>query len=167
MQVDARKKLPRYRVSKNFSGVQIGELLIDYLGEDRMSGELNASVNVQTAGEWVSALKKNSNGTMKLAFTDGALKGFNLRHSIDKAKAKLNQQPAPSEETLKTDFSALGLSGKISNGVFSSNDLKLQAPLLRVGGEGKADLNNDTVDYLINARIVGLKRFLGWRGLLV
>ncbi len=155
VQIDVRKQLPKYRVSQNLSGVQIGPLLTDYLGEERITGELNASVELQTWGEWLSALIKNSNGTMKLAVTDGALKGFNLRYSIEKAKAKLNRQPAPPEQVLKTDFSALGLSGKIRNGVFSSNDLRLQAPLLRVGGEGQADLNNSRVDYLVKVRLVG------------
>ncbi|MCH8106111.1 MAG: AsmA family protein [Proteobacteria bacterium] len=155
VQVDTRNKIPKYRVSKNFSGVQIGELLTDYLGEDRITGVLNASVNLRTRGEWLSALKKNSNGTMKLAFTDGALRGFNLRYSIDKARAKLKRQPAPSEQVQKTDFSALGLSGKIKNGIFSSTDLNLQAPFLRVGGEGKANLNNDTIDYLVRVKLVG------------
>ena len=41
------------------------------------------------------------------------------------------------------------------NGVFKSDDLNLQAPALRVGGKGQADLNNDTVDYLVKAKLVG------------
>ena len=41
------------------------------------------------------------------------------------------------------------------NGVFSSKDLDLQAPLLRVGGKGSADLNSELVDYLVNAKLVG------------
>ena len=92
---------------------------------------------------------------MNLMFKDGAVKGFNLRYTIDRAKAKLNKQPAPAEALQTTDFSALGLSGKIKNGVFSSNDLNLEAPLLRVGGEGKANLNDNTVDYLVKAKLVG------------
>jgi len=155
VQIDARSKTPKYRVSKTLKGVQIGKLMTDFIGEERINGELAAKVEVSTSGEWLSALKKNSNGTMNLMFKDGAIKGFNLRYSIDKAKAKLNKQPPPSEALQTTDFSALGLSGKIKNGVFTSNDLKLEAPLLRVGGEGKADLNDNTVDYLVKAKLVG------------
>jgi hypothetical protein len=36
------------------------------------------------------------------------------------------------------DFSSLELSGKINNGVINSKDLNLQAPIMRVGGEGQA-----------------------------
>lgn len=58
-------------------------------------------------------------------------------------------------EMLQTDFSALDISGVIKNGVFSSDDLNLQAPLVRVGGKGDANLNNNTVDYTVTAKLVG------------
>jgi AsmA protein len=92
---------------------------------------------------------------MSLAFLNGALNGFNLRQSIDVAKAKFSGGDPPAEKTLKTDFTSLTLSGVIRKGVFSSDDLDLQAPLLRVSGKGKADLNRDEVDYLVYAKLVG------------
>jgi AsmA protein len=92
---------------------------------------------------------------MRLAFVDGALNGFNIRQSIEEAKAKLKGNDAPAGKTRKTDFSSLTISGVIKNGVFSSDDLDLQAPLLRVGGKGSADLNREVVDYLVNAKLVG------------
>ena len=42
--------------------------------------------------------------------------------------------------------------------MFSSDDLDLQAPLLRVGGKGMADLNREEVDYLVNAKVVGTSK---------
>ncbi len=154
IQIDAKGTAPKYKVSKNLKNVQVGKLLTDFSGEDKISGSMAAGVSITTQGEWLSQLKKNSNGSMSLTFTDGALKGFNLRYLIDKAKAKLKGQPGPDEEAQKTDFSALSLTGKIRKGVFSSDDLDLQAPALRVGGEGKADLNNETVDYLVKTKLV-------------
>ncbi|MDH5355516.1 MAG: AsmA family protein [Gammaproteobacteria bacterium] len=154
IQIDAKGKLPKYQVIKDLQKVQVGKLLTDFTGKDQISGNMTAGVSVTTQGEWLSQLKKNSNGSMSLAFVDGALNGFNLRYSIDKAKAKLKGQPAPEGDVQKTDFSALSLTGKIKSGVFSSNDLDLQAPALRVGGEGQADLNNETVDYLVKAKLV-------------
>ena len=135
--IDVRGDLPKYGVGKSFRDVQVGELLKDYMGESPISGRMNAEVNLTTRGEWVSKLKQNSNGTMQLAFLDGALNGFNLRQSIDAAKARLRGDDASEEKTRKTDFSSLTISGVIKNGVFSSDDLDLQAPLLRVGGKGR------------------------------
>jgi AsmA protein len=153
--IDARGNLPKYGVNKSVQGIQIGDLLKDYSGTDAISGTLNAEVNLATSGEWISKLKSNSNGSMNLEFLDGALNGFNIRHSIDTAKARFSGDDPPPEETLKTDFSSLTVSGVIKNGVFSSNDLDMQAPLLRVSGAGSANLVKESVDYRVNAKLVG------------
>ena len=153
--IDVKSDKPKYDVSKTIQGVQVGDLLKDYSGKAAISGLLNAKVDLTTNGEWLSKLKLNSNGTMQLEFLDGALNGFNLRQSIDAAKAKFSGKDAPPKETLQTDFSSLTISGVIRNGVFSSDDLDLQAPLLRVGGKGSANLNSEMVDYLVNAKLVG------------
>lgn len=155
LRLDLRDDLPKYRLNKKIQGVQIGALLADFIGEDRISGVLNANVSLTTQGEWLSVLKKNSNGDIALLLKDGALNGFNIRHSIDKAKAKLKGDSEPSAQESKTDFSSLEVSGLIKQGVFISDDLNLQAPVMRVGGEGQVDLNNDTVDYLVNVKLVG------------
>ena len=39
--------------------------------------------------------------------------------------------------------------------VFKSDDLDLQAPLLRIGGKGSANINTEMVDYLVDAKLVG------------
>ena len=155
VRLDVNGALPKYRVNKKIQGVQIGALLTDLNGEDRINGVLNANVSLSTQGEWLSVLKKNSNGDIALALRDGALKGFNIRHSIDKAKAKLKGDSEPPKQESQTDFSSLELNGLIKKGVFISNDLKLQAPIIRVSGEGQVDLNNETVNYLVNAKLVG------------
>jgi AsmA protein len=155
IQIDAKGRVPKYQVNKNLEGVQVGKLLKDFSGQDKISGALTSAVDLRTSGEWLSELKKNSNGDISLAFSDGAIKGFNLRYLVEKAKAKISGEKAPDESAQKTDFSALSLTGNIINGVFHSDDLNLQAPALRVGGEGKANLNNNTVDYLVKAKLVG------------
>ena len=155
VRLDVNGALPKYRVNKKIQGVQIGALLTDLNGENRINGVLNANVSLSTQGEWLSVLKKNSNGDIALALRDGAVKGFNIRHSIDKAKAKLKGDSEPPKQESQTDFSSLELSGLIKKGVFISNDLKLQAPIIRVSGEGQVDLNNETVNYLVNAKLVG------------
>ncbi|MDH3448062.1 MAG: AsmA family protein [Gammaproteobacteria bacterium] len=153
--IDVNSNLPKYGIEESVQAVRVGELLRDFTGEETISGNFDASAKLDTSGEWLSELKRNLNGTMKLSFLDGALNGFNVRHSIDTAKARLGGQEPPPLQNLKTDFSELNLSGVIRNGVFSSDDLKLQAPLLRVGGKGTADLNTEVVDYLVRAKLVG------------
>ncbi|MBT8435642.1 MAG: AsmA family protein, partial [Gammaproteobacteria bacterium] len=152
--LDAKSDIPKYGITKSIQGVQVGDLLKDFSGEATIVGTLNAEANLTTRGEWLSKLKQNSNGSLNLAFLDGAVMGFNIRQSIEAAKAKFSGKEAPPAETLKTDFSSLTISGVIKNGVFSSDDLDLQAPLLRVGGKGNANLNTEEIDYQVNAKLV-------------
>ncbi len=153
--VDVRGAVPVYKISKKIDGVEIGGLLVDYAALDTLAGALSADVEVTTRGESVRQLKANSDGRMNLAVLDGALKGFNVRHAIAAAKARLRGEPAPPKQDQKTDFSSLTLAGEISRGVFSSKDLDLQAPLLRARGSGSANLVDNTINYLINAKLVG------------
>ncbi len=153
--IDVNSDTPEYAIDKSLKSVQVGKLLKDFTGEETISGDFNADAHLTTSGEWLSELKKNLNGRMKLAFLDGALNGFNIRHSIDEAKAKISGKEPPAKEMLRTDFSSLSLSGAIRKGVFRSDDLDLQAPLLRVGGKGRANLVRETVDYTVVAKLVG------------
>lgn len=158
VQVNAQGKQPVYTVNKKLSSFQIGKFLQDFMGDDRVSGDANLEVNLKTQGEWLSQLKSNLDGDMNILIKDGALKGFNLRQRVESAKARLKGKQPPEQEQRKTDFSALSLSGVIQQGVFRSDDLNLQAPLIRVGGKGSADLAKETVDYLVNAKLVGTSK---------
>jgi len=155
VQVNAQGELPRYRVSNKLSSFQIGQFLKDFIGDDPVSGNANLDVNLTSSGEWLSQLKSDLNGNLQVKVLDGALSGFNLRHEVDKAKARLKGKKVPEQEVEQTDFSALSLSGVINNGVLSSDDLNIEAPLIRVGGQGSANLVQETVDYLVNAKLVG------------
>lgn len=155
IQVNVQGEKPVYKITNRLSSFQIGRFLKDFMGDDRVSGGANIELDLTTRGEWLSQLKSALDGDMKIAITDGTLKGINLRHALDAAKAKLKGKKVPEQQSRQTDFSALSLSGVIRQGVFSSQDLNMQAPLVRVGGKGSADLAKETVDYLVNAKLVG------------
>ena len=123
--VDVTRDNPRYRIEQSLAGVRVGELLKDFTGEDRILGNANLEASLTTRGTRLSRLRRNLNGTLEIAFLDGALNGFNLRHEIERAKAKLRGQKPPAAQTLRTDFSSLKLSGVIENGVFKSDDLDI------------------------------------------
>ena len=100
-------------------------------------------------------MKQTLNGKLGFAFTDGAVKGFNLAAMLRKAQAQLNGQPAP-EETgpNQTDFSELSGTASVTNGIMRNRDLLAKSPLLRVQGEGDIDLPKETLDYLVTAKVV-------------
>ncbi len=152
--INVQGKQPVYSVKQKLSSFQVGQFLQDLNGEDPVSGNASFIMDITTRGEWLSKLKSNLYGDLSMLVKDGALKGFNLRHKIDSAKARLRRKDKPVLEQRQTDFSALSFSGVIKGGVFSSDNLDMQAPLLRVGGKGSVDIVKETVDYLVNAKVV-------------
>ncbi len=154
IKINAQGDKPEYTVIKQLSSFQIGQFLLDFMGDDKVSGDANLGINLTTSGEWLSKLKANLNGDIDVLIKDGALTGFNLRHKIESARARLRREKEPELIERKTDFSALSLSGKIKNGVLTTDDLDMQAPLVRVGGKGSVDLSRESVDYLVNAKLV-------------
>ena len=155
VKLDARGEKPVYSVHKNLSSFHIGAFLQDFMQKDPVSGLANVQIDATTRGDWLSQLKANLDGKVAVAIADGALTGFNLRAEIDQARASLKGEKLSDREVKKTDFSALSLSGVINQGVFATDDLNLQAPLLRVGGAGTVNLVKESVDYLVNAKLVG------------
>lgn len=155
LQVDARGDKPVYSISQNLAGFQIGRFLLDFMGDDKVSGQADLDISLKTGGEWLSELKAAVDGSIAVSLTDGALKGFNLREEIDRARAKLKGEKVAERAVRKTDFSALSLSALVNKGVLSTSDLNLQAPLLRVGGKGTANLVEESVDYQVDAKLVG------------
>ncbi len=165
VKINAQGEKPVYSVHKKLSAFHIGAFLKDFMQKDPLSGLANLDVNLTTQGDWLSQLKSNLNGKVAVAIEDGALNGFNLRAEIDKAKASLQGEKLKDREVQKTDFSALSLGGVINNGVFATDDLNLQAPLLRVGGAGTVNLVQESLNYLVNAKIVGTTKGQGAGGL--
>ena len=127
-----------------------------YRREAKLAGATNAKLNVTAVGNTESAVKKTLNGTANFSFTDGALVGVNIAKIIREAMAKLKgKSTAASNEPERTDFSSLGGSAKITNGVIDNRDFSMQSPLLRAKGAGTADLVKEQLDYEVEVAIVG------------
>ena len=156
LSLDVREKQPKISVNDKMTGIQIGPLLKDLTGEDKLTGTTQASASLTASGQTPEALKQNLNGKLDFAFTNGAVKGFNLAALIRRAKAQLNGQPAPTEEgPNQTDFSELTGTATVANGVINNQDLIAKSPLLRVTGKGNVDLPKEALDYMLTATIVG------------
>lgn len=155
--VDVRGAQPSFAVQAQLSGVQAGPLLADFMGDDKVRGRAEAKLAITTSGETIGALKRGLNGTVALAFADGAVKDFNLAEQLRKAEAKLKKQDYSSSGDQPTDFSAVSVSGVFKDGVLHTDDLDLRAPLLRAGGQGQIDIAAETLNYLATVTLTGTK----------
>ena len=153
--LDVRKVQPKYAITFDTKNLQIGELLIAFVGEEHLSGTGAVNANLTTSGDRLSLIKQGLNGTLSADLQDGAVKGFNLAQSIRKAKEKLGgKKSANTEEPLQTDFSSLVGQFVIKDGVVDTKKLQAQAPFMRVDGSGTVDIAKEKLNYLVKTKIV-------------
>ncbi|MFK7966204.1 MAG: AsmA family protein [Burkholderiaceae bacterium] len=151
-------------VDLDLGGIQIGPLLTDVADTSLLEGKGDVGVNIKTAGPTVSAMKQALNGNASVRLENGAIKGINLGQKIRDAKQLLKAGKAssePSNDQVRTDFSALTATFKIVNGVATNDDLSGKTPLLRLGGGGKIDIAASSIDYLAKATVVGTSKGQG------
>ncbi len=160
---------PVISIKQNLSGVSVGPLLKDAANFETLDGKGNISIDVTGQGNTVSALKKSLNGNGAIALSDGSIKGIDLAGTIRNAKAKLGmvkgEQTQAASKTEKTDFSELGGTFTIKNGVAHNSDLSGKSPLLRLGGEGDIDIGNEQLNYQVKATVVASLAGQGGQGL--
>ncbi len=154
VRIDARGKPAIVSMDEKLHGVQAEPLFKDLAGWDWISGNANLTAQLTGNGATMDSIRRSLRGLVTFAFTDGSIKGVNIPYMIRKADAALHGQPAPPSEPEKTDFTELKGSATVKDGVVSNRDLVLSSPLLRVTGEGTADLVREQIDYLLKATIV-------------
>ena len=153
----------RIHVKETAQNVTIGTLLRDVAQKDVLDGRGNVSLDVQTTGGTVHALKKALAGNARIELKDGAVKGVNLADSARNAKSALGGKQAKADATQKTDFSEMSASFSIKNGVAHNDDLKAASPFLRLGGAGNLDIGSNTIDYLAKATLAATSKGQGGR----
>ncbi len=152
--LDARKKTPRIHAVKHLASVQIGPLLKDVVGEDRLIGTGNLDLDLRVAGLSEAQIRKSLSGSGKFLFADGAYKGVDLIKMIRNATGQGSNVTQSGNTEDKTEFTEMKGSFTARNGVISNNDLSAKSPLLRLGGKGTVNLPANTIDYTVTAKLV-------------
>ena len=153
----------KVQAKETAQNVAVGALLRDYAQKDVLEGRGTVTLDVQTAGGTVAALKRALSGSARVEMKDGAIKGVNLADSARNLKAALGAKQTKPDPSQKTDFSELSASFKIANGVARNDDLKAQSPFLRLGGAGNFDIGNNGIDYLAKATLAATTKGQGGR----
>ena len=154
--LDARTEPMVLAANKQLTGIQIGPLLRDVVGQDQLEGRGDLQLRITTNGINEQAIRNSLAGSAAFQFTDGAYKGVNLAELIQGAARLLRlnlEQPSSSGEK-RTDFAMIKGSLQINQGVIRNRDLQLQSPLLRITGQGSVDLAADQVDYMLTTKLV-------------
>lgn len=167
VELDARQAKPKIRIKEALTGIQVGPLLRDLVGEERLSGTGNVEADLRLAGLSEAEIRRTLNGNLSLVFRDGAVKGVNLAQLIRDAQRALGKRSAAEQAAggaPQTDFSELSGSAVITDGVIDNQDLQAKSPLLRIDGKGQVNLPQDSLNYLVLTEVVGSLEGQGGKG---
>lgn len=164
--MDATGSKPAININSSLKGVQVEPLLKDLTGKSKIAGQVAGKINVSGVGSNATSIKKTLNGNADLDFSDGAILGVNIARVLREGKAKLSGEKLPATgEPAKTDFSELGASVNIKNGLINNQDFLMKSPFLRVTGAGNADLPSENIDYRLVTTLVSSLKGQGGEGL--
>jgi AsmA protein len=154
--LDASGKQPKLSAQNHLTDIQIGPLLKDVSGEDRLIGRGELHADVRMVGLSEAEVRRSLNGTSSFAFRDGALKGVNIARLIRGASSRLGLggEQVDTGTPGQTDFTEISASLTMTNGVIKNQDLQAKSPLLRIAGKGEVDLPRDSIDYVITTELV-------------
>ena len=94
----------KIHVKETAQNVALGALLRDVAQKDVLDGRGNVTLDVQTAGGTVTALKKALAGSARVEMKDGAIKGINLADSARNAKSALGAKQAKADAVAEDRF---------------------------------------------------------------
>ena len=153
--LDLAGEQPRTALNLRIESVQAGPLVKDMTGKENFAGLVNADSALTCQGAKASAMKRTLNGTVSFSLKDGVFPGVNL-DALALAAARSKDKPgtlAGNKED-QTRFGEVTGTARIVDGVVLNKDLDVKAPHIRASGEGLANLNTETIDYLLKARVV-------------
>lgn len=149
----------RWRLAQQLNGVQAGPFLRAAARLDRVEGRGNATVDLEATGLTAEALVRSLRGTARLQLADGAVKGVDLTELLRQASIALGSKSALEREGRagdRTAFSELAASFVIRDGVATTQDLVFRSEAAKASGGGRLDLVARTVDYRLDATLLGV-----------
>jgi AsmA protein len=151
--VDGSTGTAKLGANVNLQNVSALPFLKDAANFEWVAGKANVTFQLTADGLSQLQFVETLNGKANFFFADGAVVGFNLQDALHGlAHGNLaGFRKSPSE---KTDFSALGATFTITNGVAQNQDLQLVSPMLRVTGAGTIHMPERTIDYTVKPKLI-------------
>jgi AsmA protein len=153
--LDRRGAVPVLSLDEHFVGIDVSRLLANGAYHGRLSGRGNMDLKATAHGAGLPAVLQTLNGHFDAYLTEGAVQGVDVGYELARAQALINREPAPSREnTHHTPFDACKMSAEIVNGVAETSDLAISSQVVRVTGQGSANLPSKAIDLRLLASVM-------------
>ena len=171
--LDNRGATPILNMDEHLSGVDMTRLLAATPYKGRLSGHGNVNLKATAHGSALDAVMQTLNGHFDASLSDGYLEGIDLEYELAAAQALIKHEPIPPRSApartfdaakmtadipsgpgpARTPFDAFKMSAEISSGVARTTDLIIASPVLRVAGQGSANLPTKAIDFQLLASL--------------
>jgi len=153
----------KLKVNNEVSLVQLGQLLNAADVTDQLSGL--GTVLVDLVITEANGIQSNQ-GVITLNAKDGAIQGVDVKNVVDgaynyyqkfkgvEASNEGQASEGKSSSNDETKFAELFGTFKLNDNVITNNDFSMKAPLFRVAGEGVIDIAKQTLDYVVDVKLV-------------
>ena len=153
--VDASGRVPRASFDEHVTGVDFAPLFHDMFESKHVSGRGNGAIKATATGADSAAMLRTLTGILDFHVDNGAFEGTDLWYEIRRARALLKRESIPDRTgPERTVFTAVSATGRITNGVVTTDNLLAALQYLRVTGQGSADIAAGSLDYRLNATVL-------------
>ncbi|MCH1920875.1 AsmA family protein [Shewanella sp. A3A] len=164
--LDGRNAVAKYSFDSQISSINIRNLLKDAADTEILDGTADIAIKGNGNSLIPDNIKQRLNADGKFAINNGALYGVNVPQMIRGAQAKLKGDfTETNNEAKKTDFTSLTGSFSLANGVANNPDLLMASPLIRISGQGDANLLDQSLDYKLTTALVSTLKGQGGKEL--
>jgi AsmA protein len=150
--LDSRTATPALSLDEHLSGIDVGKLMAKDSKYLHVSGRGNVDLKGTARGQGAEAILKTLNGKFDMNVADGAVEGIDLGFALAQADALIGKhQLSNAPNTKRTKFTALNMSADIAAGIAATHDITLASPVMKITGQGSANLPAKTVDLALLA----------------
>lgn len=146
----------RLSLRQNLTAVDLQGLGRDFLKTESLTGTGNVNLDVAATGSNVGAIRRDLDGTVSFALSDGAWEGIDAWFELRRAWNLVRRGPAPEREpgTPRTTFGRISGSGVVEDALLTTDDLNITLPFMAVTGGGTINLLTEEIDLNTTARFV-------------
>jgi len=154
--LNVQNKVPLLSLNEKMNGISFEPLVVDYMGEDYISGRGSVTAKVTTKGTKISQFTKNLNGLVTFNIKDSKIKYLNPGYLAKKGIYKELKKDFKEKEEDNFDnpdvFKIMKGSFQIKNGIAHNQDFITISRDVNLDGKGYVDLIKSYVKY--DARII-------------
>ena len=142
--VDARGAVPLFANRVSLHGVALGPFLRDIMHLDTIEGSAAVTLDLRFAGDNANAIMHNLSGQGSLWASNGRFRGVDLGQVAKTVQVLIGGGDGP---VGSTPFQTMGAHFALAQGVLTTNDFQLSAPVVQMSGQGAIDLGNRAIDF--------------------